>query len=98
MTGYVDGLNNANEDWLISSPVDLTGVNNATMTMVYIGRYFNKINDDVTIWASTDYVWNSDPSTAQWKQVPSTLIPLTTHLLKTTRCGWEGLTKILETA
>lgn len=73
MTGYVDGVNNANEDWLISSPVDLTGVNNATMTMVYIGRYFNKINDDVTIWASTDYVWNSDPSTAQWEQVPSTL-------------------------
>ena len=73
MTGYVSSTNYANEDWLISSPVAITGVNDAKMTMVYIGRYFNSINDDVTIWASTNYTWGSDPRTANWEQVPSSL-------------------------
>ena len=73
MTGYVDGTYNANEDWLISSPVDLTGVNEAKMTMVYIGRFFNNINEEVTVWASTDYVDGDNPATARWIQVPSTL-------------------------
>ena len=73
MTGYVGGTNYANEDWLISSPVAITGVNEAKMTMVYIGRYFNNINDEVTIWASTDYTWGSDPRTTSWTQVPAAL-------------------------
>ena len=74
MTGYVGGTNYANEDWLISSPVSITGVSDAKMTMVYIGRYFNNINDDITIWASTNYSWNSNPTTASWNQVPATLV------------------------
>ncbi|MCR5657880.1 MAG: DUF5689 domain-containing protein [Bacteroidales bacterium] len=73
MTGFVNSTNNANEDWLISSPVVITGVSDAMMTMVYIGRYFNSINEDVTIWASTDYTWGSAPNTATWSQVPATL-------------------------
>ena len=73
MTGYVNSSYNANEDWLISSPVAITGVNDAKMTMVYIGRYFSNINDEVTIWASTNYVWGSDPTTASWTQVPASL-------------------------
>lgn len=73
MTGYVGGTNYANEDWLISSPVAITGVSDAKMTMVYIARYFNNI-DDVTIWASTNYTWGSNPTTASWIQVPATLI------------------------
>ena len=74
MTGYVGGTNYANEDWLISSPVSITGVSDAKMTMVYIGRYFNNINDDITIWASTNYSWNSNPTTASWNQIPATLV------------------------
>ena len=73
MTGYVGGSYYANEDWLISSPVAITGVNDAKMTMAYIGRYFNNINEEVTIWASTNYTWGSDPTTASWTQVPATL-------------------------
>ena len=73
MTGYVSGSYNANEDWLISSPVAITGVNDAKMTVVYIGRYFSSINDEVTIWASTNYTWGSDPTTASWTQVPTSL-------------------------
>ena len=73
MTGYVSSTYHANEDWLISSPVDLTGINSAKMTMSYIGRYFTNINNEVTIWASTNYTWGSDPTTATWSQVPATL-------------------------
>ena len=73
MTGYASSTNNANEDWLISSPVDLTGVNDAKMTMSYIGRYFNNINEDVTIWASMDYIYGDEPYSATWTQVPATL-------------------------
>ena len=73
MTGYVNGTNYANEDWLISSPVEITGVSDAKMTIVYIGRYFTNINDEVTIWASTNYTWGSDPTTATWTQLATTL-------------------------
>ena len=77
MTGHVGGNpgeNYANEDWLISSPVAITGVDDAKMTMSYIGRYFTSINDEVTVWASTNYTWGSDPSMASWTQVPATLV------------------------
>ena len=73
MTGYVGGGYYANEDWLISSPVAITGVSDAKMTLVYIGRYFNNINEDVTIWASTNYTWGADPNMASWTQVPAAL-------------------------
>ena len=73
MTGYVNGTNYANEDWLISSPVEITGVSDAKMTIVYIGRYFTNINDEVTIWVSTNYTWGSDPTTATWTQLATTL-------------------------
>ncbi len=77
MTGHVGGNpgeNYANEDWLISSPVAITGVDDAKMTMAYIGRYFTAINEEVTIWASTNYTWGSDPSMASWTQIPATLV------------------------
>ena len=72
MTGYVGGANKANEDWLISSPVSLEGVNQVNMTMTYIARYFNNLNEDVTIQVSTDYT-AGDPNQATWTQVPATL-------------------------
>ena len=77
MTGHIGGNpgeNYANEDWLISSPVAITGVDDAKMTMSYIGRYFTSINEEVTVWASTNYTWGSDPSMASWTQVPATLV------------------------
>ena len=74
MTGFVSQTeSHANEDWLISSPVAITGVNDAKMKMIYVGRYFNNINEDVTIWASSNYTWGSDPTTASWTQVPAVL-------------------------
>lgn len=75
MTGFVSqSVSHANEDWLISSPVAITGVNDAKMTMVYIGRYFDRINEDITIWASTDYVFGNDPTSVSWNQVNANLV------------------------
>lgn len=73
MSGYASSVNYANEDWLISSPVAITGVNDAKMVMEYIGRYFNNINNEITIWASTNYTFGNNPNTAIWRQLPATL-------------------------
>ena len=73
MSGYAYSTNYANIDWLISSPVAITGVSDAKMTMVYIGRYFNNLNDDVKIWASTNYTWGDNPTEAVWIHVPASL-------------------------
>ena len=74
MTGYDNNVNYENEDWLISSPVALTGVSDAKMTITYIARYFNNLNEDITFWASSGYTYGDDPYSAQWKQVPATLV------------------------
>ncbi len=73
MTGYESSTNYANEDWLISSPVALTGVSDVMLKMVYIGRYFESINQSVTVWVSNDYSYGNAPETATWTQVPSNL-------------------------
>lgn len=69
MTGYVGGENRENEDWLISSPVNVTGVEHAKIVMEYICRYFSSVNDDITVWASEDYVFDAMPETATWTQI-----------------------------
>jgi hypothetical protein len=69
MTGYVGGENRENEDWLISSPVNVTGVEHAKIVMEYICRYFSSVNNDITIWASEDYVFDEMPGTATWTQI-----------------------------
>lgn len=77
MTGHVGGNPGedfANEDWLISSPVALTDVTDAKMTMKYLGRYFNNINNDVTVWVSSNYTYGEDPTAAQWTQLPANLV------------------------
>ncbi len=71
MTGYESSVNYANEDWLISSPVAITGVSDAKFTMTYIARYFNNLDSDITLWASSNYVYGNNPTTASWTQVPA---------------------------
>ncbi len=74
MTGYENAVNYANEDWLISSPVAITGVSDAKFSMTYIARYFSNLNSDITLWASPDYVFGNDPTTATWNQVSATWV------------------------
>ena len=70
MTGFVNNSNRANEDWLISKRFSMEGVSQASLTMSYIMRYFNNVNEDVTIQVSTDYT-SGDPTSATWSQIPA---------------------------
>ena len=73
MTGFANNTNYPNEDWLISMPVTLEEVSSASMTVTYIARYFNNLDNDVTIQVSTDYE-SGDPNTATWTQVPTSWV------------------------
>ena len=81
MTGYVSGTNYENEDWLISSPVAVTGVEHAKAVVNYIAKYNAPSADDVTIQISSDYVYGDDPGNATWTQLSATL--------PNTNGGWE---------
>lgn len=72
MSGYVSGkAYYENEDWLISSPVDLTAVEKVVVKVNYGAKYFNNINNDVTFWVSDNYEFDSLPETATWTQIPA---------------------------
>ena len=73
MTGYENSTNNENEDWLISAKFSLENVSSASMTVSYIARYFNNVNEDVTVWVSSDYT-SGDPNSANWEQIPASWI------------------------
>ena len=72
ITGYSNGTNYANEDWLISSPVALTGVEHVKVGVNYVAQYTNSNTEDVTLQISKDYVAGSDPRDAHWAQMPAT--------------------------
>ena len=70
VTGYVDGTNKANEDWLISPAISLEGVTAAKMNIEHVLRYNNKPAEAATIWVSENYV-DGDPNSATWTQLPT---------------------------
>ena len=69
MTGYVSSKNNANEDWLISPPINLKNAT-ASMSFVHAGNYFtaSTLTQELTVWISTNYT-SGAPSTATWTQL-----------------------------
>jgi Domain of unknown function (DUF6359) len=68
MTGYVGSVNKADEAWLISPEIDLTGVAAPKLTFDHVTRYFNNPITDATIWISSNYLTGL-PSTATWTQL-----------------------------
>ena len=69
MTGY-SGSSHANEDWLLSAPVALTGVNAVKVLVTYVAQYQGG-NDDIFLMVSPDYVTGTNPNTATWTQMPT---------------------------
>lgn len=61
MTGFQSG-NFANEDWLISKSIDLTGYNNITLTFETAGKY---TGNQLQCYISENYT-SGAPSTASW--------------------------------
>jgi hypothetical protein len=72
MSGYADGSSHANEDWLISSPVIITGVEHAKAVVNYAAKYQGATDNDVTMQVSTNYEFGAAPSTATWVELPVT--------------------------
>jgi hypothetical protein len=69
MSGFASG-NNANEDWLISPAIDLTGSTNAGLTFQTASRF---AGNQLQIYVSTDYAGSGNPNLATWTEVFGTL-------------------------
>ena len=69
MSGYSLQSNYDNEDWLISSPIHITGVEHAKAIVNYVAQYSAPNEDDITMWVSADYELGSHPNTASWTKL-----------------------------
>lgn len=74
MNGYLSGSGaQANEDWLISPVVDLTGKTNPILQVTQILNYATGMLDQFKVLASTDY--DGDVTTATWDTIELTNTP-----------------------
>lgn len=69
ITGYVNSVNNANIDWLISPEIDMTKVTEAKLTFDHVARYFADVTKEATIWISDNYTQGNKPGDATWIQL-----------------------------
>jgi hypothetical protein len=71
MSGYVNFVNYANEDWLFSPSIFLGGVSSANIVFSH-ANYFkaggNLPSVDFTLWITTDYV-SGVPSSGTWEKL-----------------------------
>lgn len=49
-TSFINYTDYAAESWLISPEIDLSSATNATLTFEYVARYFDNIDQDITLW------------------------------------------------
>ena len=73
MSGFVKPTTYANEDWLVSPTVDLSGIANAYLTFDHAARFFNNASTDISVWISENYEQGM-PSTATWTQLPTSFV------------------------
>lgn len=69
MTGKVGSDYFANEDWLLSSPIDMTG-EHVKVVINYLARYFTNFASELQLMVSEDYEYGEDPSDYTWTTVP----------------------------
>ena len=69
MTAKVGNDIFANEDWLISSPINMTG-DNVVMKIEYLARYFTNFSSELKLMVSEDYEYGEDPSGYTWTNIP----------------------------
>ncbi|KAF0199363.1 MAG: hypothetical protein FD166_486 [Bacteroidetes bacterium] len=68
MSGYANTVNNANEDWLISSQISLTGLTGVKISFKEAINYITTI-DDCKVLVSSNYDGTSNPNTATWTEL-----------------------------
>lgn len=76
MSGYADGASHANEDWLISPALNLSGKSSVTITYEHAINKgdLNNLTTNHTMWVSDNYS-DGDPTAATWEQVEITTYP-----------------------
>lgn len=76
MSGFADGSSHANEDWLISPVLDLSGKSGVNIMFEHAinkGDLAN-LKTNHTLWVSDNYT-DGDPNNATWEQVEITTYP-----------------------
>ena len=69
MTGKVGSDYFANEDWLLSSPIDMTG-DHVKVVINYLARYFTTFSSELQLMVSEDYEYGEDPTNYTWTSIP----------------------------
>ena len=69
ISGYSESAN-TNEDWLISSPLDLSSYSSATLTFRHAAGFpYGSMWNDLKAYVSSDYTGPGDPNSASWTEV-----------------------------
>ena len=70
VSGYYNGDNNENEDWLISPTFDLSEMTSATLSFEHALNFYSgsEMTNDHSLWLSSDYN-EGDPNETQWTQI-----------------------------
>ncbi|GAB1416111.1 hypothetical protein MASR2M117_15170 [Paludibacter sp.] len=78
ISGFANGINNDNEDWLISPTLDLSNMKSATLKFEHALNYSPNETDKIsnhTLWISNNYKNDGNTSTAQWTQINIPVMP-----------------------
>ena len=74
MSGYLNPNYFANEDWLISKPVNFDIYKNESLSFNSATRFGNAGDGSLKVYTSTDYTGTGDPHLATWVEItPNTL-------------------------
>lgn len=82
MSGNVDDVPYANVDWLMTPVITLPQEVTSVFTFDYVTHGFADLANEATIWISDDFVADSLPTKATWKQL-STVEPMSNAV------GWN---------
>lgn len=83
MSGFA-GSNNANEDWLISPAIDLTGKTSAMLSFDNASRFSGNL---IQVYVSTNYSGTGAPNTATWTEITGATLDTNTSAYIWTNSG-----------
>ncbi len=74
MSGYSGGVNNANEDWLISPSLDFTSFSSIILKFSSAMKFATIADNSLKFFISSDYT-SGDPTTATWTEFTVANLP-----------------------
>lgn len=76
VSGYQNGTNYANEDWLVSPAIDLSQAATANISFEHAINFADvaKLTENHTLWISDNYT-DGDPNAASWTQITISAYP-----------------------